>query len=42
MSCYDICLAFIARWKADPNDVSKEEVEEARGIWFDGGNYGVE
>ncbi len=32
-------MAFIARWKADANDVSKAEVEEARGIWFGRGGY---
>ena len=30
-------MAFIARWKANATDVSKPEVEEARGIWFCGG-----
>ncbi|RLJ00711.1 MAG: hypothetical protein DRP06_01315 [Candidatus Aenigmatarchaeota archaeon] len=30
-------MAFIARWKADSNDVNKSEVEEARNIWFGGG-----
>jgi len=31
-------IAFIARWKAN-DDVTKAEVEEARGIWFSGGVY---
>ncbi|MEA1924241.1 MAG: hypothetical protein U9M95_00070 [Candidatus Altiarchaeota archaeon] len=31
-------MVFIARWKAC-DGVSKEEVEEARGIWFSGGVY---
>ncbi|RLJ00663.1 MAG: hypothetical protein DRP06_01595 [Candidatus Aenigmatarchaeota archaeon] len=32
-------MSFIARWKADSNDVNKTEVEEARNIWFGGGEY---
>ena len=32
-------MAFISRWKANATDVSKAEVEEARGIWFGGGGY---
>ena len=32
-------MAFIARWKANATDVSKAEVEDARGIWFGGGWY---
>jgi len=32
-------MSFIARWKADSNDVNKTEVEEARNIWFGGGGY---
>lgn len=31
-------MAFIARWKAN-DAVTREEVEEARGVWFGGGNY---
>jgi len=32
-------MSFISRWKANATDVSKAEVEEARGIWFGGGGY---
>ncbi|RLJ01151.1 MAG: hypothetical protein DRP06_00180 [Candidatus Aenigmatarchaeota archaeon] len=32
-------MSFIARWKADSNEVNKSEVEEARNIWFSGGVY---
>ncbi len=32
-------MAFISRWKANATEVTKAEVEEARGIWFSGGGY---
>ncbi|MEA1925000.1 MAG: hypothetical protein U9M95_03935, partial [Candidatus Altiarchaeota archaeon] len=31
-------MAFIARWKANDN-VTNQEVEEVRDIWFNGGVY---
>ena len=31
-------MMFIGRWKANDN-VTKQEVESARGIWFGGGGY---
>ena len=32
-------MAIIARWKANSTDISKAEVEEARGVWYGGGGY---